>query len=105
MSELVQVVVTTPTEEDARRIAAALVEGRLAACVQVAGPLQRTYRWKGAVETATEWQCVAKTRLELFARVEEAITRLHPYQVPEILAIPVAAAAAPYARWLVEETG
>ena len=62
MTDHIQVITTTETEEDARRIALALVEGRLAACVQVLGPIASTYRWQGKIETAAEWQCVAKTR-------------------------------------------
>ena len=69
MSQPVQVVTTTEKEEDAARIARVLVESRLAACVQVLGPVTSTYRWKGAIETATEWQCWAKTRGDLFEQV------------------------------------
>jgi periplasmic divalent cation tolerance protein len=103
MTDHIQIVTTTETEEDARRIALALVEGRLAACVQVLGPTASTYRWQGKIETAAEWQCVAKTRTELFARVEEAIVHLHPYEVPEILAVPIVAENAGYAQWLDEQ--
>jgi periplasmic divalent cation tolerance protein len=103
MTEHIQVITTVETEEDARRIASALVEGRLAACVQVLGPITSTYRWRGTIETAGEWQCVAKTRADLFARVEEAIVRLHPYEVPEILAVPIVAESAGYGRWLDEQ--
>ena len=83
--------------------AACEAEDRLAACVQVLGPINSTYRWQGKIETAQEWQCVAKTRAELFARVEEAIVRLHPYEVPEILAVPIEAASEDYLDWLDSE--
>ena len=71
----------------------ALVERRLAACVQIVGPIRSTYRWKEQIETTQEWQCVAKTRRELYERVEEAVKSLHPYEVPEILAVPIVAAS------------
>ena len=105
MSESVEVVTTTETQEDARRIARALVESRLAACVQVRGPIESTYRWKGKIETAVEWQCVAKTRRDRFDDVARTITQLHPYEVPEILALPIVEASRPYAEWLEEQIG
>ena len=95
---------TTALREEAERIARELVEARLAACVQIVGPITSTYRWQGRIETGEEWQCWAKTRGELFARVEEAIRRIHPYEVPEILAVPVVAGSASYLAWLDAET-
>jgi periplasmic divalent cation tolerance protein len=104
MTDHIQVVTTTATQADAQRIAQMLVESRLAACVQIVGPITSTYRWQGKIETAQEWQCVAKTRRDLYARVEEAIRRAHPYEVPEILAMPIVAESPDYARWLDEQT-
>ncbi len=89
MSDYIQVVTTTDQRETAERIASALVEHRLAACVQIVGPISSTYHWHGEVETAQEWQCWAKSRRELYNAIEQTISRLHPYEVPEILAIPV----------------
>ena len=100
MSDYIQVVTTTERKEDAERIARALVEARLAACVQVLGPITSTYRWKGAIETSREWQCVAKSRLDLYARLEETIRGAHPYEVPEILALPITAGSQGYLEWL-----
>ena len=71
--------------------------------MQIVGPITSTYRWQGKIETGEEWQCWAKTRGELFARVEEAIRRIHPYEVPEILAVPVVAGSARYLAWLEAE--
>ena len=88
MPDYIQVVTTTEKQEDAQRIGRALVEGRLAACVQLVGPITSTYRWQGKIETAQEWQCWAKSRRELYDQIEQAIRRIHPYEVPEILAIP-----------------
>ncbi len=105
MTDVIQVVTTLPNRDDAQRIASALVERRLAACAQVTcGPIRSTYRWKGKVESAAEWQCVIKTRRELFAAVEAAIRGMHPYEVPEILAIPVLEGRADYLAWVRDET-
>jgi periplasmic divalent cation tolerance protein len=105
VTDYIQVVTTTEHQEDAERIARALVEERLAACVQVAGPITSIYRWRGQIETAREWQCCAKSRRELYDEIERAIRRLHPYEVPEILAMPVLAGSADYLAWLEQETG
>ena len=103
MTNYIQVVTTTERKEDAERIARALVEARLAACVQIVGPITSTYRWQGAIETAEEWQCLAKSRQDLFTRVDEAIRGIHPYEVPEILALPIAAGSSAYLEWLETE--
>jgi periplasmic divalent cation tolerance protein len=103
MTEYIQVVTTTERKEDAERVARALVQERLAGCVQVLGPITSTYRWKGAVETAEEWQCVAKSRRDLYWEMDEAIRKVHPYEVPEILAVPIVAGSAGYLAWLEEQ--
>jgi periplasmic divalent cation tolerance protein len=100
MADYVQVITTTANQDDAERIARALVEARLAACVQVLGPMTSTYRWKGRIETAQEWQCVAKSRAALFGEIEAAIRNAHPYEVPEILAVPITAGSRAYLNWL-----
>ena len=105
MAELIQVVTTTASEDEARRIAAALVERRLAACVQIVGPITSVYRWQGAVETSQEWQCAIKTRRDLYADVEAAIVELHSYDVPEVLAVPIIAGSPGYLAWVETETG
>lgn len=104
MSSYVQVVTTTARRDEAEAIAKALVAQRLAACCQVGGPILSVFRWKGKVETTEEWTCTAKTRAELFPKVEAAILDLHPYETPEIIALPIAAGHAAYLRWLEDET-
>ncbi len=104
MPDVIQIATTTPTKELAQQIALALVERRLAACVQIAGPIESVYRWQGEIETAAEWQCVIKTRAELFSEVESAIRQLHAYAIPEILATPVVAGSSGYLEWLATET-
>ncbi len=99
-TEALVVLTTTGNREDAERIARSLVERRLAACAQVVGPIRSIYRWQGEIETAEEWQLWAKTQRGLYERVEQAIRSAHPYEVPEILALPVAAGSAAYLEWL-----
>jgi periplasmic divalent cation tolerance protein len=103
ISPHIHIVTATANREDSLRIARALVEERLAACVQIVGPMTSTYRWKGAIETAEEWQCVIKSRRELFERIEARIRQLHPYELPEVLALPIVAGSAAYLAWLDEE--
>ena len=104
MTDFIQVLTTTESRDDAETIGRALVEERLAACVQIVGPITSIYRWQGKINTAQEWQCWAKTRRDLYDRIEETIRRLHPYQLPEILAIAVTAGSADYLAWLADET-
>jgi periplasmic divalent cation tolerance protein len=103
MAEFMQVLTTTDSRDLAEMIGGALVDRRLAACVQIDGPVKSVYRWQGRVETAEEWQCWIKTTDERFAAVERAIRELHTYSVPEILAMPVVAGSADYLRWLKEQ--
>jgi periplasmic divalent cation tolerance protein len=99
-NEPIQVQTATATKADAELIAAALVERRLAACVQVLGPIISTYRWQAAVAHADEWLCLIKTERRLFDRVEEAIRELHPYETPEIIATAIVAGSADYLAWI-----
>ena len=102
--DFVQIVTTTGKQEEARRIANALVQQRLAGCVQIVGPIESLFRWEGKIETATEWQCWIKTRSSLYEAVEQTIRKLHPYEVPEILALPVLQGSETYLQWLAEAT-
>jgi periplasmic divalent cation tolerance protein len=102
MSEHLQVLTTTGSEQEAERIATALVERRLAACVQTAGPVTSRYRWQGQVEVEREWQCLAKTTAARYPEVEAAIRELHSYDEPEIVATPIVAGSAGYLAWLEE---
>jgi periplasmic divalent cation tolerance protein len=104
VSQFLQVMTTTDKKEAAGAIAQVLVEKRLAGCVQVLGPITSTYRWEGEIETAEEWLCLAKTRAELYDQVEAAIRDVHPYDVPEILAVPVSQGNPAYLQWLEDET-
>ncbi|HPD56487.1 MAG TPA: divalent-cation tolerance protein CutA [Smithellaceae bacterium] len=100
MKSYIQISTTTETKEQAQKIAQHLVEQKLAACVQISGPMESTYRWKGNVETAQEWLCAIKTRASLFKKVEAAIKKLHSYETPEIIAVPVVQGTEDYLRWI-----
>lgn len=102
MSDHVQVMTTAGSEEEAGRIASLLVERRLAACVQVVGPIVSRYRWQGAVEEEREWQCLAKTTRGAYEAVEAAIREIHSYEEPEIIATPIVAGSAGYLAWIEE---
>jgi periplasmic divalent cation tolerance protein len=105
MSDYLQVLTTAGSEKEAGRIASLLVEGRLAACVQVVGPIVSHYRWQGAVEEEREWQCLAKTTRAAYPAVEAAIRELHSYEEPEIIATEVVAGSPGYLAWIDENVG
>lgn len=105
MGNYIQVFTTAETQKDAQRIARAVVEKRLAGCAQVIGPITSTYWWEGAIETSGEWLCVIKSKREAYDRLERAILDVHPYEVPEILAVPVVAGSQSYVAWLDGEMG
>ena len=105
MSSAWQVVTTIDSSEVAERIARVLVDQRLAACVQVEGPILSVYRWKGAIETAREWRCVIKTTETLFPAVSQAIRQQHPYDVPEIVATAIVGVSDDYRDWLLAQLG
>ena len=102
--EFIQVSTTTDQREDAERIAREIVEQRLAACVQILGPIASTYWWQGKIESAPEWLCLIKTRKDLYEELERAIKAIHPYETPEIIAVPLIAGSADYVAWVEQET-
>jgi periplasmic divalent cation tolerance protein len=103
VTEYVQVLTTTGSAEEAQRISEVLVERRLAACVQVLGPILSRYRWQGVVEEAEEWQCLAKTEAARYGEVEAAIREVHSYEEPEIVATPIVAGSTGYLDWVSAE--
>ena len=100
----VQVIVAVDTEENASRIAERLVDERLAACVQVGGPITSRYRWEGRVETETEFLLVVKTTERRLDELTEAVRAMHPYDVPEVTAVPITGGAEDYLDWIRLET-
>jgi len=103
MTGKVVVLVTCASAREAKRIARAAVEARLAACVNVLGaPVHSTYRWKRKVETAREFLLVMKSSRKKLAALRAAVERLHSYEVPEFIALPIAAGSPAYLRWFEE---
>jgi periplasmic divalent cation tolerance protein len=96
---LVIVTTTLPTEDAADLLATELVDGKLAACVQVQGPIESTYRWEGVIERAEEWICQCKTPVEKLEALMLRIRELHPYEIPEIVAVRAEAVAPEYLEW------
>jgi periplasmic divalent cation tolerance protein len=103
--DVVVVLCTVPTEGGhAERLARSLVETRLAGCVNVLGPVRSIYEWRGSVHDEAELQLVIKTTAGRYAELEAHVRREHPYDVPEILALPVALGSAPYLDWVRAQT-
>ncbi len=102
-SEYRIVLSTAGSREEAERIARALVERQLAACVNLLGPMGSIYRWKGQVEAAQEWLLLIKTTAAGFAAVRDAIRQLHSYELPECIAVDIAEGSPDYLRWLGEQ--
>ena len=100
--EALVVLVTFPDVETARRIVTTLVEERLAACGNLLPNVESIYRWQGAVETASEVLVLLKTEIRSYSALETRLQELHPYEVPECLAVNVATGSLPYLRWLNE---
>ena len=98
-----QVLTTTGNRQDAEQIAAELVSRRLAACVQVGGPINSTYRWQGKVETAEEWTCTIKTSRDKLAAIQSLLKEIHRYEVPELIATPIVDGSEAYLKWLGEQ--
>lgn len=103
MTDKIVVLVTCDSMAEAKAIARAIVETRLAACVNVLpGPVQSIYRWKGRVETAREVMLLIKSTKRRLSALELKIRRLHSYDTPEIVALPVAGGSTAYLQWLDE---
>jgi periplasmic divalent cation tolerance protein len=100
VEKFLQVITATSSRVNARRIARALVDRRLAACVQIIGPIQSTYRWQGRITTAREWLCLIKTTQARYLELAAVVNALHPYDTPEIVALPIAAGSRRYLDWL-----
>ena len=103
MNRFIVVYVTVGSPEEGERVASALVEGRLAACVNRLGPVQSTYRWEGQVERSEEHLLIIKTRENLFDRLKTKVQELHSYSVPEVIALPILEGNEGYLKWLGEQ--
>ena len=100
-TEFIVVLVTSPSEEEAERLASGLVEEKLAACVNIV-PISSLFRWEGKLSKENESLLIIKTRYSLFHNLEKRVKELHSYQVPEIIALPVVAGSKDYLDWVAE---
>jgi periplasmic divalent cation tolerance protein len=96
----VVVLVTSGSQEESRRIARHLVEVKLAACVNITPPIESIYRWEGKVEEGQEYQLFIKTTRALFPEIQAAISKLHSYETPEMICLPIIDGARRYLAWL-----
>jgi periplasmic divalent cation tolerance protein len=98
------VLTNTPDHAVAAALAKALLDDRLAACVNIGAPVESIYHWRGRIETGQEVPVAIKTRSALYSYVEGAIRKIHPYDTPEIIAIPIVDGDAQYLDWIAAET-
>jgi len=102
MTDKKLVLTTAGSQEEAQKIAQALVERRLAACVNVVPRIRSIYRWQDKVEDAEEWLLVIKTTGAAFGRVRDAIAELHSYELPECICVGIEDGSAEYLKWIAE---
>lgn len=103
--ESIVVFITTSSEDEAANIARALVEGRLAACVNIVRNLRSIYSWQGKVEDESEVLMIVKTQKKLFHSLSQKVREMHSYTVPEIIALPIVEGSEDYLKWLKDVTG
>lgn len=105
MTGIMNIITTGNDKNTIEYIGKKLVEMRLAACAQIVGPIKSIYWWKGKMEEAEEWYCIVKSRKDLYKKIEETIIKLHPYELPEIIAAGIEDALPEYVQWVMDETG
>jgi periplasmic divalent cation tolerance protein len=99
------ILTTAGSHEEAAKIAHALVERRLAACVNIVPQIESVYRWQGKMETTQEWLLLIKTQVELYERIRDVIQELHSYDLPECIMLEVTAGSKEYLEWIAQNTG
>ena len=104
MTEFIVVLCTVPSKEDGLQIAKKLVEDKIAASVSITGAVFSMYRWKGEICTDDEYILIIRSRESLLDRIKEDIISLHPYELPEIISIPIKEGLEPYLNWISENT-
>ena len=104
MEDFIVILVTASSEEEAKKIARSLVEKRLVACVNIIKDVQSVFRWKGKISDEKELLLIIKTRKKLYKNVEEEVKRLHSYEVPEVIALPIVLGSMDYLYWIDSET-
>ena len=104
VSKFIQILFTINSEEKANEIAKKLLEQRAVSCMQIIGPTTSSYWWKNQIQQTIEWVCLAKSKEENFEKIESIIKSLHPFKVPDIVAIPISTGNRDYLKWIQEET-
>ena len=97
------VITVAGSKEEALMISKVVVDSRLAGCAQVSGPIESLYWWKGKTEKAEEWMCFMKSREDLFLELESEIRKVHSYDIPEIISLPIMHSGGKYFDWLEKE--
>ncbi len=103
MLKYIQITTTVPKLNNAKEISDRILNEKLAACVQILGPIKSIYRWKNKIEKKEEWLCIIKTRNKLFKIIERFIKNIHPYEVPEIISTPIINGSYEYLSWINNE--
>ena len=104
MSDPIVVFVTCDSEEEGLKVANALVEEHLAACVNLISPIRSIYRWEGKIWDEKEWLLIIKTQKDRFGELEKKVRSLHSYSVPEIISLPITEGSSAYLNWIKENT-
>ncbi len=104
MSEKIIVFSNCGSQEEARRVARALVDTRVCACVNIIPGIQSIYRWQGSIQQEAEWMLIIKTTRELFDRLSAELRKNHSYEIPEVIAIPIVEGNPDYLKWIDRET-
>ena len=102
---LMQVQVAVERRETGEAICDELVRERIAAAGQLLGPIRSSYRWRGELVVSEEWLCLLILQADRYGELERRVVELHPYEVAEVIAVPIGAASEPYVRWVEAETG
>jgi periplasmic divalent cation tolerance protein len=103
MNNYIQITTTTSSKEEANKIANALIKKKLAACVQILGPIESIYRWKGKIEKANEFLCLIKSKSTKEGEIVSAIKSLHSYEIPEVIVTPIIGGNEDYLKWIEKE--
>lgn len=104
LTDKIVILSTCGSAEEAELVARTLLQEQLAACVNIVQGVRSLYRWKGAIEDSQEWLLIIKTRRDLVPGISEALRRVHTYEIPEVVAIPVVDGLAEYLEWIDRET-
>lgn len=102
MTNFIQIITTVGKKKEAQQISNSLLARKLIACAQIIGPVTSSYPWKGKIQSNEEWQCIFKTRSDLFNATELLIKEIHPYELPEIISTPILNGSKEYFDWLAD---